>query len=141
VPPASRDRARTDNGSAPFTLEAPNATPANGVYVNEVRLLSNPYGAQLYAQATFTPNNRVQFYSYDPYLQHGDRGLTLLADITTDGTGTLTSASNYSGGKNIYFTYCTQVQGYGWLTDPVVILDQGTGVVSSSGWSLTAPWC
>lgn len=140
VPPASRDRATVDNRIAPFTLEAPNATPANGVYVNEVRL-SSPYRVQLYAQATFTPNKRVQFYSYDPYLQHGDRGLTLLADITTDWTGTLTSPSNHAGGKNIYFTYCTWVQSNGWLTAPVVIVDQGTGVVSSTGWNLTAPWC
>jgi len=138
VPPPSRDRARVDNGLAAHTMQQPSAAPTNGVYVNEVRS-GYPYHTQLYTPSSFTPNKRVQFYSFDPSGQH--TALTLLGDITTDGSGHLTSLYNYAGGWNIAYFNCTRVQSLGWLTARVITVDQGTGIVSSSNFDLTAPWC
>ena len=128
VPLSSRNKAKTDNYHAPWTLQDPTGTPTNGIAVNEVRT-PYPPNVQFFAYGTFTPNNRVQFYAYDPSHARGDAGFVLLADVTTDGTGRINS--------DIFQTNCFQA----YLTAPVIAVDQGTGLVSSSFGPLAAPWC
>ncbi|GLL05937.1 hypothetical protein [Dactylosporangium matsuzakiense] len=141
VPPASRDRARVDNSLAPYTILLPTATPTNGIAVNEVRS-GYPYHTQLYTTSSFTPNKRVQFYSYDPnWPGTGHSILTLLGDVPTDAYGHLQSLTNFYGGWNITYLSCYRVATAGWLTARVVIVDQGTGIISSTNGELTAPWC
>lgn len=144
VPYASRDRASNDNYWAPFTLWAPDATPANGVGVYEYKsgFPDGPFRAQSYVQGTFAPKHRVQIYAYDPHREHGDRGLTLLADIPADWNGIL-SGADATGWTLFRDHLCMHVgSNFTFIYTPVIIVDQGAGIVSSGrSYELTAPWC
>lgn len=136
VRPSSRERARVHNESAPFGLVSPDATPNNNIFVGE-EIVNRQ--ARLWVTGSFSPNKPVAFYAYDRNLVRGDRGLVLIAKWTADANGQLLGNRYPSPGTRFFQTGCT-VDYYNRRIVPIIVVDEGSGIVSKAG-ETTAPWC
>ncbi|WP_216372815.1 hypothetical protein [Streptomyces sp. 6-11-2] len=115
VPPDSRDQASSDNANAVLRLADPGATPRGGVSVTTEL---SPTGGGLFATGSgLTPYGMVRFYSA------GTSGPVSLGRLTADATGTL------QGWQKVAALHC----GSGPYPATIVVLDQGTGLVTTAG--------
>lgn len=118
VPPASRDRAYSDNANAPWRLADPGATPRGGVSVSTTL---HQLGGYLYASGSgLSPNRSVRFYA----VGINTTGPYSLGWLTANGAGAL------PGWQFVADIRCRLGQ-----TGPatIVVLDQGSGIVTTAG--------
>lgn len=136
VPPQRRERVRVDNELAPRLMVFPPAAPKNGITVRQER--SNDGQVRLYVNSrSFSPNKKVAFYAYDETGLRGDRGLVDIADISADPNGALPLNSN-DGWTRFHQFSCLSY--YLTWTSPVIVVDEGSGIVSNAGRTIS-PWC
>ncbi len=115
VPPDSRDQASRDNANAALRLADPGATPRGGVSVTTTL---SPTGGRLFATGSgLTPYGTVRFYSA------GTSGPVSLGRLTADAAG------NLPGWQQVVDLHCDS----GPYPATIVVLDQGTGLVTTAG--------
>lgn len=118
VVPTSRDRAYSDNANAPWRLVDPGATPRGGVSVSTTY---HQLGGYLYATGSGLSANRpVRFYA----VRINTVGPYSLGSLTANGSGAI------SGWQYVADLRCRSGQ-----TQPavIVVLDQGSGLVTTGG--------
>ncbi|GLY21858.1 hypothetical protein [Micromonospora sp. NBRC 101691] len=116
--PSSRDRAYSDNANAPWRLADPGATPRGGISVSTTY---HQLGGYLYATGSGLSANRpVRFYA---------------VRINTVGPYSLGSLTANASGAISGWQYVADIRCRSGQTEPaiVVVLDQGSGVVTTAG--------
>lgn len=137
VKPPRRERARIDNEIAAHLMVFPPAAPNNGIHVWEET--SRGYRqVALYVSGSFSPNKKVSFYAYDETRSRGDRGLVNITNLLADHNGTLPSIYGSYGITRFHQFDCNL--SYPRKTSPIIVVDEGSGIVSNGG-RTTAPWC
>ncbi|MEV5084757.1 hypothetical protein AB0K74_40365 [Streptomyces sp. NPDC056159] len=115
MPPDSRDQAGSDNANAVARLADPGATPRGGVSVTTTLY---PTGGTLFATGSgLTPYGTVRFYSAPTTWP------VSLGRLTADAAGTL------QGWQQVQALHCDS----GPYPATIVVLDQGTGLVTTAG--------